>query len=83
MSESKICFRLTQATTTYKHISRNIGATMTASRKLVFDHKKAFKKKIALQSKQVKALNLYIDINELVHERRLMMKVFSMTKFLC
>ncbi len=52
MSESKIYFRLTQATNTYKHISRNIGATMTASRKLAhgkvinFFHKEAFKKKI-------------------------------------
>ncbi len=34
--ESKMFFRLTQATNTYKHISRNIGATMIASRKLVF-----------------------------------------------
>ncbi len=37
MSESKIFFRLTQATNTYKHISRNIGSTMTASRKLAHD----------------------------------------------
>ncbi len=39
MSESKILifFRLTQATNTYEHISRNIGATMTASRKLAHD----------------------------------------------
>ncbi len=37
MSESKIFFKLTQATNTYKHISRNIGATMTASRKLAHD----------------------------------------------
>ncbi len=37
MSESKIFFRLTQATNIYKHISRNIGATMTASRKLAHD----------------------------------------------
>ncbi len=63
---------------------------MTASRNLAHDkvflkdfHKKAFKKKIALQSKNVIVLNLYIDINELVYERRLMMKVFSMTKFWC
>ncbi len=48
MSESKICFRLAQATNTYKHISRNVGATMTASRKLacdkvlIFFHKKTF-----------------------------------------
>ncbi len=42
MSESKIFFRLIQATNTYKHISRNIGrATMTASRKLA--HDKVFK----------------------------------------
>ncbi len=40
MSESKIFFRLTQSTNTYKHISRNIGATMTASRKLA--HKMVF-----------------------------------------
>ncbi len=48
MSESKIFLRLTQAIITYKDISRNIGATMTASRKLIHDkdlnifHKKAF-----------------------------------------
>ncbi len=34
MSESKIFLRSTQATNIYKHISRNIGATMTATRKL-------------------------------------------------
>ncbi len=86
MSESKRFFRLTQATNTYKHISRNIRATMIASRKFAHDkvfkffHKRPFKKKIiALQSKKVIILNLYIDINELVYERRLMMKVFSMT----
>ncbi len=57
MSESKIFFRLTQTTNTCKHISRNIGATMTASRKLAHDKvkKKKFTKrpflkiKIALQ----------------------------------
>ncbi len=37
MSESKISFRLIQATNSYKHISRNIAATMTASRKLAHD----------------------------------------------
>ncbi len=48
-----------------------------------FLHKKAiFKLKNALQSKKVITLTLYIDINELVYERRLMMKVFSMTKIL-
>ncbi len=48
MFESKIFFMLTQTTNTYKHISRNIGATMTASTKLAHDkvfkcfHKKVF-----------------------------------------
>ncbi len=37
MSESKIFVRLTQATNTYKHIFRNIGAIMPASRKLAHD----------------------------------------------
>ncbi len=37
MSESKLFFRLTQATNTYKHISRNIWVTLTASRKLAHD----------------------------------------------
>ncbi len=51
---------------------------------LNFLHKNALKKrKLPLLSKRVIALNLYIDINELVYERKLMMKVFSMTKFLC
>ncbi len=89
MSELKIFLWLTQAPNTSIQISRNIGATMTASRKLAHDnvfkffHEKVFfiKKKNALQSKNVIALNLYIDINELMYERRLMMNVFSMTKF--
>ncbi len=34
-------FRLTQAINTYKHISRTVEATMTASRKLAID--KVFK----------------------------------------
>ncbi len=34
MSETKIFLRLTQATNPYKHKPRNIGDTMTASRKL-------------------------------------------------
>ncbi len=33
--------------------------------------------------KNVIALNLYISTNVLVYERRLMVKVWSMTKFLC
>ncbi len=45
MSESKIFLRLTQAINTYKHISRNMGATMTASRKLVHDKVYFFHKK--------------------------------------
>ncbi len=73
MSESKIFFRLTQATNTYKHISRNQSFFK------VFSHK-VLSKKLALLSKNIIALNLYIVINELVYERRLMMKVFPMTK---
>ncbi len=61
---------------------------MTASRKLAHDKvfflnftKGPFKQKIIdLQSKKVLALNLYIDINALVYERRLMMKVFVVKK---
>ncbi len=89
MSESNIFFRLTKATNNYKHISRNIGATMTASRKLAHDkvffsffHKKAFKKRNCIAMKNVIALNLYTGINELVYEKRLIMKVFSITKCL-
>ncbi len=33
--------------------------------------------------KNVIALNLYISTNVLVYERRLMVKLWSMTKFLC
>ncbi len=50
MSESKIFFRLTQTTQILTSISRNTGATMTASRKLahhkvvVFSQKGLFKK---------------------------------------
>ncbi len=56
MSESKIFFRLTQAISTYKYISRNIGATMTASRKfahesvLFFSQKGLFKKSYSSKS---------------------------------
>ncbi len=46
MSESKIYFSLSKALNTYKHISRNIGAIMTASRKLVHDNFSFHKKGI-------------------------------------
>ncbi len=59
MSETKLFFRLTQAISTYKHISRNIWATMTASRKLAHDkdfkkyfHKKVLKKKNCITIKK-------------------------------
>ncbi len=52
---------------------------MTASRKLANDKDfLIFFTKRPFQIKKKK--NLYFDINELVYERRLMMKVFSMTK---
>ncbi len=44
MSELKIFFRIIQATNIYKHISRNIGATMISSKKLA--HDKVFQKQI-------------------------------------
>ncbi len=91
MSELEILLWLTQAPHTLLEISRNIGATMTASRKLAhekvflifFTKRNLFYIKNALQSINVIALNFYIDTNELVYESRLMMKVFSMTKVLC
>ncbi len=62
---------------------------MTASRKFSHDkdfnffHKKAFiKKKNCITNKKRYNSNLYINMNELVYERRLV-KVFSMTKLLC
>ncbi len=49
--------------------------------KFCFFTKRPFKKiKITLQSQNVIALNLYVDINELVYEKKLMMKIFSLTK---
>ncbi len=60
MSKSKICCRLTQATNTYKHISRNIGVTMTASRKLAHDKLKKKKK----SQKGFKKQNAFITINK-------------------
>ncbi len=52
MSESKILFRLMEATITYKHISRNIGATLKASRKLaeVYDERFLYEKVFVLKN---------------------------------
>ncbi len=73
-----------------KHISRNGGATIKASRKkahdkvfLILRQKGHFSPKNDDTMKNIIALNLYIGTNVLVYERRLMVKVWSMTKFLC
>ncbi len=75
-----IFFWLIQAPNISKHISRNGGATIKVSRKTA--HDKVFFKFWGTM-KNVIALNLYIGTNVLVYERRLMVKVWSMTKFLC
>ncbi len=72
-----------------KHIYRNGGATIKASRKtdqekvFYFGTKRPFFSKICGTMKKVIALNLYIGTNVLVYERRFMVKVRSMAKFLC
>ncbi len=90
MFQSKDLFWLIQAPNIFKHISRNGGATIKASRKtahdkviLILGQKGHFSPQNGGTMKNVIALNLYIVTNVLVYERRLMMKVFSMTKFLC
>ncbi len=57
MAESKIFFRLTQVTNTYKHISRNIGAIMIASRTLAHDN--VFKKKNSQEGLCIAIKNIY------------------------
>ncbi len=73
-----------------KHISRNGGALLKASRKtahvkvfFILGQKGHFFPKNCGTMKKVIALNLYIGTNVLVYERRLMVKVWSMTKFMC
>ncbi len=90
MSQSKDFVWLIQAPNISKHISRNGGATIKASRKTAHDkvffilgQKGHFSPKNCGTLKNVIALNLYIGTNVLVYEKRLMVKVWSMTKFLC
>ncbi len=70
MSQSKDWFWLIQALYISKHISRNGGATIKASRKTVHDkvflilgQKGHFFQKMAAPSKKVIALNTYIGTN--------------------
>ncbi len=70
-------------------ISRNGGATIKASRKTAHDkdffilgQKGHFFPKNGATTKNVLALNLYIGTNVSVYERRLMVKVWFMTKCL-
>ncbi len=88
MSQSTDFVWLIQAPNIFKHISRNGGATMKASRKTAHDkvffilgQKGNFPPKNGGTMKHIIALNLYIGSNVLVYERRLMVKVWSMTKF--
>ncbi len=81
---------LIQAPNISKHISRNGGATIKVSRKTAYDkvffilgQKGHFFPKHGGTLKNVTALNLYIGTTVLVYERRLMVKVWSMTKILC
>ncbi len=76
MSQSKDFFLLIQALNISKQISINGGATIKAYREKQLT-------KNGGTMKNVIALNLYIGTNVLVYEKRLMVKVWSMTKFLC
>ncbi len=85
MSQSKDFFWLIQAPNISKHISRNGGATIKASRKTAHDkvlfilgQKGHFSPKNYGTMKIVTALNLYVGTNVLMYERRLMGKVWSM-----
>ncbi len=88
ISQSKDFFGLIQVPNISKHISRNGGATIKVSRKtahdkvfLILGQKGHFFATYGVTMKNVIALNLYIGTNVLVYERRLMVKVWSMTKF--
>ncbi len=90
MSQSKDFSGLIQAPNISKHISRNGGATIKAYRKtahnkviFILEQKGHLFPKNGGTMKNLIALNLYIGTNVLVYERRLMVKVWSMTKFLC
>ncbi len=76
---------LIQATNMSKHISRNGGATIKASRKTAHDkvffilgQNGHFSQKWWHHEKGYRPKS-----NVLLYERRLMVKVWSMTKFLC
>ncbi len=83
MSQSKDFFWLIQAPYISKHISRNGGATIKASRKTAHDNfflilgqkRPFFSKKWRHHQKKVIALNMYIDTNVLMYERWLVLKV--------
>ncbi len=83
MSQSKDFFGLIQASYISKHISRNGGATIKASRKtahdkvfLNFEAKRPFfLKKWLHHPKNVIAVNMHIGTNVLVYERWLVVKV--------
>ncbi len=82
MSQSRDFLGLIQAPNISKHISRNGGATIKASRKTAHDvflswgKKAIFAQKMVASSKKVIALNMYICTNVLVYERWLVLKVW-------
>ncbi len=64
MSQLEIFLWLTQAPNTSMQISRNIGATITASRKLAYDNVlNFFTKRPFFSPKKIIDLNLYISMN--------------------
>ncbi len=84
MSQSKVFVWLVQAPNITKHISRNGGATIKASRKTAHDKKfnfgaksPFFLKKWQHHPKKVIALNMCIGTNVLVYERWLVLKVWN------
>ncbi len=86
MSQSKDFFGLIQAPNISKHISRNGGATIKASRKTA--HDKVFfilgqKGQKRHHPKKVIDLNMYIGTNVLVYERWLVLKVWYKAQRYC
>ncbi len=84
MPQSKDFFGLIQAPYISKHISRNRGATIKASRKTAHDKvfyfgakRQFFSHKWRHHQNKVIALNMYIGTNVLVYERWLVLKVRS------
>ncbi len=84
MSQSKELFWLIYPSTYLAMEELQVKLLENSSRQsFYFGAKRSFSPKNGGTMKYVIALNLYIGTNVLVYERRLMVKVWSMTKFLC